>query len=99
MSTNFTFTCVKWTDPESPLTYEFSYGKEQNQTIFAYRISPSGVDVRVTDWLLAGDENNNYIRTVQFTVKDILGSVSTQYVDVKVCLMVQNSNVPVLRKV
>ena len=84
MSTTFTFTCEKWTDPEPPLTYEFSYGDEQNQTIFAYRISPSGVNVRVTNWLIAGDENNNYIRTVQFTIKDSLGSVATQYIDVKV---------------
>jgi hypothetical protein len=85
LSTNFTFTCEKWADPESPLTYEFSYGDKGGETIFAYRMSSSGFDVRVTNWLVAGDENNNYTLNVQFTIKDSLGSASTQYIDVKVC--------------
>ena len=82
--TNFTFKCEKWSDPQSPLTYEFSFGDEQNQTMFAYRIRPSGVNIGITEWLVAGDEANNSTLTVQFTVKDSLGSAATQHINVKV---------------
>ena len=84
MSTNFSFACEKWTDPESPLAYEFSYGNQQSQTIFAYRISASGSDIDVSELLVTGDENNNHTLTVQFTIKDSLGSIATQHIDVKV---------------
>ena len=85
LSTNFTLRCDKWTDDESPLTYEVSYGGNQSQTIVAYSSSPSGVDVSITSWLVAGDESKNHTLTLAFTVKDSLGSKATvQYVDVQV---------------
>ena len=84
LSTKFKFACEKWRDPESPLTYEFSYGAGQNQAIFAYRTSSSGTDADVTEWLAAGDKKNDYILTVQFTIKDSLGSQATHYIEVKV---------------
>jgi hypothetical protein len=53
--------------------------------MFLYRTIPSGVSISVTDWLVAGDESNNYTQTVQFTIKDDLGSKAVQYIDVQVC--------------
>lgn len=85
LSTKFTFRCDKWTDPQPPLVYELSYGGNQSQTMFLYRTIPSGVSISVTDWLVAGDESNNYTQTVQFTIKDDLGSKAVQYIDVQVC--------------
>ena len=85
LSTNFTFTCDKWVDDQSPLTYELSYGGDKSKTIFAYYTGLSGVDASVTSWLVAGDESKNYTLTVAFTVKDSLGSrAAVQYVDVEV---------------
>lgn len=85
LSTNFTLRCDKWTDNESPLIYEVSYGGNKSQTIFAYSSSPSGVDVSITSWLVAGDESKNYTLTVAFNVKDSLGSkAAVQYVGVQV---------------
>ena len=84
LSTNFTFKCDKWADPESPLIYEFANGRNKSQTIFFYRTSPSGNNIGVTNWLVSGDESNNYTLTVQFTIKDDLGSKAVQYIDVKV---------------
>ena len=71
-------------DTESPLMYEFSYGNAENQTIFLYRSKPSGVNISVTDWLIAGDKIYNHTLTVQFTVKDSLGSKAVQSFDVQV---------------
>jgi hypothetical protein len=84
MSTNFTFSCDEWIDSESPLVYEFSYGGNQSQTIFLYRNGPANVRIGVTDWLVAGDESRNYTLTVQFTIKDSLGSKAVRFVDVQV---------------
>jgi hypothetical protein len=93
LSTIFTFRCDKWTDPESPLVYEFSYGGNQSWTMFSYRIIPSGIDISVTDWLVAGGESNNYTLTVQFTVKDDIGSKAVQYVDVQVAIFLLHVHV------
>lgn len=85
LSTNFTFTCDKWTDDQSTLIYELSYGSNRSQTLFSYLTGLSGFDVSKTTWLVAGDESKNYTLTVAFTVKDNLGSKATvQYVDVQV---------------
>lgn len=84
LSTNFTFSCDRWTDSESPLDYEFFYDGNQSQTVFSSVSSPSGTSVNKTAWLVAGDETNNYTLTVGFTVKDSLGSKTLQYFDVQV---------------
>ena len=85
LSTNFTFTCDKWTDDQSSLIYELSYGGNKSQTIFSYHTGLTSFDASVTSWLIAGDESKNYTLTVAFTVKDSLGSkAAVQYVDVEV---------------
>ncbi len=76
LSTNFTFTCAGWTDPESPLTYEFSYGNNQSETLFYYRTIASGESISLTDWLPAGEQSSNYTQIVTVKVKDSYGSGS-----------------------
>ncbi len=61
--------------------------------MFSYRIIPSGIDISVTDWLVAGGESNNYTLTVQFTVKDDVGSKAVQYVDVQVAIFLLHVHV------
>ncbi|CAB4035285.1 Hypothetical predicted protein, partial [Paramuricea clavata] len=78
LSTNFTFTCDGWTDPESPLTYEFSYGNNQTETLFHFRTIASGTKFSLVDWLPAGEESSNYTLTVTAKVKDSYGSSSIE---------------------
>lgn len=84
LSTNFTFRCENWIDADSPLVYEVSHGRDRSKTMLFYRSYPSGANISVTDWLVAGDERKNYSLTVEFNVKDTIGSKTVQHVDVQV---------------
>ena len=84
LSTNFTFTCEGWSDPDSPLTYEFSYGNNESEVLFYYRKLASGTTISYTDWLSAGEESNHYTHTVTVKIKDIFGSSSKKEFSVQV---------------
>ena len=78
LSTNFTFNCEGWNDPDSPLTYEFSYGNNESETLFYYRKLPSGTNIKHTEWLSAGEESSNYTHVVTIKIKDSFGSSSKE---------------------
>ena len=78
LSTNFTFTCERWSDPDSPLIYEFSYGNNESEVLFYYRKLASGTTISYTDWLSAGEESNNYAHIVTIRIKDLFGSSSKE---------------------
>ncbi|XP_028408505.1 sperm receptor for egg jelly-like [Dendronephthya gigantea] len=84
LSTNFTFRCENWTDTDSPLVYEVSYVRSESKTMLFHRSHPPGANISVTDWLVVGDKNKNYSLTVEFTVKDTVGSKTVQHVDIQV---------------
>lgn len=74
MQTNFTLTCEKWTDPEPPLTYEFSYGTQGSKAMFYHRTVASGQSISVTERLPVGDKLNDYTMNVTVDIKDSLGT-------------------------
>ena len=76
LSTEFTFTCEGWTDPDSPLTYELSYGEKQ--AIIYYRTLTPGTKITRVDRLPPGDETNNFTLTVTIKVKDTYGSSTVE---------------------
>ena len=84
MQTNFTFSCEKWIDLESPLTYEFSYGSKDSKTIFFYRTVASGVSISVTKWLPVVDKLNDYNLNVSVHIKDSLGAATVREFTLKV---------------
>ena len=84
MQTNFTFICEKWTDPDSPLTYEFSYENKGTRTIFYYRTAVSGQSVHLMDWLPIGSEENDFKLIVNVHVKDYMGAKAVREFTLKV---------------
>ena len=76
LSTNFTFSCEGWSDPESPLTYKFFHGNNQSKALFYYRTIASGVSISHSDWLPSGEESNNYTLPVSMEIRDAMGSSS-----------------------
>ena len=78
LSTNFTFTCEGWSDPEPPLTYEFSYGKNEGKALLYHRTLASGTNISHTCLLPPGEESENYTLVVTVKIKDMLGSSSEQ---------------------
>ena len=92
LSTNFTFICEGWTDLEPPLTYEFSYGNNQTETLFYYRTIASDMLISHTDWLPPGEKSSNYTLTVTVKVKDSYGSHSSEKFSVQVSEHMFRSN-------
>ena len=87
VQTNFSFTCERWRDPESPLIYEFSYESKGTKTIFFYRTVASGQSVHLKNWLPIGDELEDFKLNISVHVKDNLGAKTIQEFTLKVnCL-------------
>ena len=78
METNFTVSCEKWVDSETPLTAEFSHHIKGITTVFYFREIPAGGKASATLWLPDGDKENGNILNVSAVVKDSLGARFTE---------------------
>ena len=70
LTTEFTFTCTNWQDPDLPLQYEFVYLTDNNILNVAYK----GVKTSITTKLPAGEKKNNFTIDFRVRVADILGA-------------------------
>ena len=84
LTTEFTFMCMNWRDPDLQLQYEFIYFTYDNLLNVAYK----GVKTIVTTKLRAGVKKNNFTIDFRVRVTDILGA----YTEVKTPVQVRNGN-------
>lgn len=84
MTTNFTFVCQKWTDSDSPLTYEFSHESKGSRTVFFHHTVASGQNVSFTDWLPIGNELDGFKMNISVHIKDNLGAKTIRQFTLKV---------------
>ena len=70
LTTEFTFQCINWQDPDLQLQYEFIYLTNNNLLNVAYK----GVKTSLTTKLPAGERKNNFTIDFRVRVADILGA-------------------------
>ena len=70
LTTEFTFTCMDWQDPDVQLQYEFIYLRSNDLLNVAYK----GVKTSVTTKLPAGESESNFTIDFRVRVTNILGA-------------------------
>ena len=80
LTTEFTFTCTDWQDPDLPLQYEFIYFTNNDLPNVAYQ----GVQTRKQTNLPAGYEANNFTIDFRVRVTDMLGAFTEMKIPVQV---------------
>ena len=83
LTTEFTFRCTNWQDPDLRLQYEFLYLTNDSLLNVAYK----GVKTSVTTKLPAGESKNNFTIDFRVRVIDILGA----YSEVRTPVQVRNN--------
>ena len=81
LTTEFTFTCTDWQDPDLPLQYKFIYFTNNDLLSVVYQ----GVQTRKQTNLPAGYEANNFTIDFRVRVTDMLGA----FTEVKIPVQVQ----------
>ena len=70
LTTEFTFKCLNWQDPDRQLQYQFSYLTDNNLLNVVYK----GVKTSLTTKLPAGEKKHNFTIDFRVRVADILGT-------------------------
>ena len=81
LTTEFTFTCTDWQDPDLPLQYEFIYFTDNDLLNVVYQ----GVQTTKKTNLPAGYKANNFTIDFRVRVTDMLGA----FTEVKIPVQVQ----------
>ena len=82
LTTEFTFTCSNWQDPDLSLQYEFIYQTNNNLLNVVYK----GVKTSVTTILPAGEKANNFTIDFRVRVADSFGA----FTEVRTPVQVRN---------
>ena len=75
IETEFKISCVNWSDPDTPLSYQFSY-----QTNFGIVVFYTGWQPNVTTELPEGSKASNYSLYLKLQVIDSLGDSSLELI-------------------
>ena len=78
------------------MTYEFSYGSNQTETLFYYRTIASDTPISHTDWLPIGEKSSNYTLIVKIKVKDSYGSHSDEQFMIQVSGYIFNTALDII---
>ncbi|CAH3172071.1 unnamed protein product, partial [Porites evermanni] len=79
IETEFKISCVNWSDPDTPLSYQFSY-----QTNFGIVVFYTGWQPNVTTELPEGSKASNYSLYLKLQIIDSLGDSSLELITAQV---------------
>lgn len=85
MSTTFTISCKNWTDPDSPIKYEYAYEKLGVRTVFFSATGKPGETIISSGEMPIGDPNIDNELSIFVNIKDKYEGTREIRFTIKVC--------------